>query len=165
MRPCYRGVMGMRRSAKSKRGMHFEQIPVEIVKLVALVDGQEKSGSGTVSRDVPAGKTEPYSIPACRLIAQRDGKAASGRPDSGDLVVRAEPRGKTRAYVLHTLHITPGVESYGFRRREEGIAEAIPIGERLGVRVWLALEGHDFELLEDFRLPARRLKASIPPNR
>jgi hypothetical protein len=39
-----------------------------------------------------------------------------------------------------------------FRRREEGIAQALPLGERHHVRVWLTDEGYDFVLLEDFRI-------------
>jgi hypothetical protein len=165
------------RAAKRKPGTHFEQIPLEIVKLIAIADNgnagnarktkksEKKTGPGTVFLDSPAGKTEPYSMPRRRLTLNSDQTAARQLPDSGDVVVRAEQRGKTRTYVLHTLHGTPAEGSYEFRERKEGIAQAIPIGERLGVRVWLSMEGHVFELLEDFRPPASRLKASVPRNR
>jgi hypothetical protein len=141
------------RAATRKPGTHFEQIPVEIVKLIAIADNGN------------AQNAEPYSMPAHRLALNRDQTAARQLPDRGDVVVRAEQRGKTRTYVLHTLHGTPAEGSYEFRERKEGIAQAIPIGERLGVRVWLSMEGHVFELLEDFRPPASRLKASGPRNR
>ncbi len=161
------------RAAKRKPGTHFEQVPLEIVKLIAIADNgnagnvrkTKKAGPGTVFLDSPAGKTEPYSMPARRLTLNGDQTAARHLPDSGDVVVRAEQRGRTRTYVLHTLHGTPAEGSYEFRERKEGIAQAIPIGERLGVRVWLSMEGHVFELLEDFRPPASRLKVSGPPNR
>jgi hypothetical protein len=148
------------RAATRQSGTHFEQVPLEIVKLIAIADegsatnpkpAQKRRGPGTVFLDSPAGKTEPYSMPARRLTVSSNATAARDLPDSGDVVVRAEQRGKNRTYVLHTLHGTPAAGSYEFRQRNEGIAQAIPIGERLGVRVWLSMEGHVFELLEDFR--------------
>jgi hypothetical protein len=148
------------RAAKRKSGMHFEQVPLEIVKLIAIADeenatnalpAQKRGGPGMVFLDSPAGKTEPYSMPARRLTVSSTATAARNLPDGGDVVVRAEQRGKDRTYVLHTLHGSPAAGSYEFRELHEGIAQAIPIGERLGVRVWLSMEGQVFELLEDFR--------------
>ena len=70
-------------------------------------------------------------------------------PEDGDIVVREELRGETPVYVLH---IAPGADQDAFCRREEGIAEALALGERHHVRAWLTDEGYDFVLLEDFRL-------------
>jgi len=69
-------------------------------------------------------------------------------PQDGDIVVREEKRGGTLAYVLHTA---PGADQYEFRRREEGIAQALALAKRQCVRAWLTDEGYDFVLLEDFR--------------
>src|SRR5712671_3449547 len=70
-------------------------------------------------------------------------------PEDGDIVIREEIRGGMPVYVLH---IAPGGDQDEFRRREEGIAQALPLGERHHVRVWLSDEGYDFVLLEDFRM-------------
>jgi hypothetical protein len=72
---------------------------------------------------------------------------ALATPEDGDIVVREEIRGGTAV-----LHIAPGGDQDAFRRREEGIAQALPLGERHHVRVWLSDEGYDFVLLEDFRM-------------
>jgi hypothetical protein len=69
-------------------------------------------------------------------------------PEDGDIVVREEKRGGTLVYVLHTA---PGVDQYEFRRREEGIAQAVALAKREHVRAWLTDEGYAFVLLEDFR--------------
>ncbi len=69
-------------------------------------------------------------------------------PEDGDIVVREEKRGATLVYVLHTA---PGADQYEFRRREEGIAQAVALAKREHVRAWLTDEGYDFVLLEDFR--------------
>jgi hypothetical protein len=68
-------------------------------------------------------------------------------PEDGDIVVREEKRGGTLVYVLHTA---PGADQYEFRRREEGIAQAVALAKREHVRAWLTDEGYDFVLLEDF---------------
>jgi len=69
-------------------------------------------------------------------------------PEDGDIVMREEKRGGTLVYVLHTA---PGADQYEFRRRDEGIAQAVALAEREHVRAWLTDEGYDFVLLEDFR--------------
>ena len=69
-------------------------------------------------------------------------------PEDGDIVVREEKPGGTLVYVLH---IAPGADQYEFRRREEGIAQAVALAKREHVRAWLTDEGYDFVLLEDFR--------------
>ena len=68
--------------------------------------------------------------------------------EDGDIVVREEKRGGTLVYVLHTA---PGADQYEFRRREEGIAQAVALAKREHVRAWLTDEGDDVVLLEDFR--------------
>ena len=69
-------------------------------------------------------------------------------PEDGDIVMREEKRGGTLVYVLHTA---PGADQYEFRRRDEGIAQAVALAKREHVRAWLTDEGYDFVLLEDFR--------------
>jgi len=69
-------------------------------------------------------------------------------PEDDDIVVREERRGGTLVYVLHTA---PGADQYEFRRREEGIAQAVALAKREHVRAWLTDEGYDFVLLDDFR--------------
>jgi hypothetical protein len=69
-------------------------------------------------------------------------------PEDGDIVIREEKRGGTLVYVLHTA---PGADQYEFRRREEGIAQAVALSKSEQVRAWLTDEGYDFVLLEDFR--------------
>jgi hypothetical protein len=70
----------------------------------------------------------------------RDGAVMPTRttPEDGDIVVREELLGETPVYVLH---IAPGADQDEFCRREEGIAEALALGERHHVRAWLADEG------------------------
>ncbi len=69
-------------------------------------------------------------------------------PEDGDIVVLEEKRGGT---LVHVLHTAPGADQYEFRRREEGIAQALALAKRQYVRAWLTDEGYDFVLLEDFR--------------
>jgi hypothetical protein len=69
-------------------------------------------------------------------------------PENGDIVVREEKRGGTLVYVLHTA---PGADQYEFRRRDEGIAQALALAKRQCARAWLTDEGYDFVLLDDFR--------------
>jgi hypothetical protein len=69
-------------------------------------------------------------------------------PEDGDIVIREEKRGGTLVYVLHTA---PSRDQYEFRRRDEGIAQAVALAKREHVRAWLTDEGYDFVLLEDFR--------------
>jgi hypothetical protein len=56
-------------SIKRNARTHFEQIPVETVKKIALVRGPKKKTSVTNSVDIepPAKKTEPYSMPLSSL--------------------------------------------------------------------------------------------------
>jgi hypothetical protein len=86
-----------------------------------------------------------------RGLPSRHGDALSTRatPEDGDIIVREELRPETPVYVLH---IAPGADQYEFREREEGIAQALALGERDQVRAWLTDEGYDFVLLEDFRM-------------
>jgi hypothetical protein len=69
-------------------------------------------------------------------------------PEDVDIVVREEIRGGTLVYVLHTA---PGADQCEFRRREGSIAQALALAKRQHVRAWLADEGYDFVILEDFR--------------
>ena len=48
----------------------FEQVPLEVVKQVAVhnVSKKHKPGNGKVSREPAARKTEPYSVGAHRLF-------------------------------------------------------------------------------------------------
>jgi hypothetical protein len=69
-------------------------------------------------------------------------------PESGDIVVQEERRGKTPVYYLRVAF---GTAPFEFREREEGIARALLLGERQHVCVWLTDEGCGFLLLEDFR--------------
>ena len=69
-------------------------------------------------------------------------------PEDGDIVVLEEKRGGT---LVHVLHTAPGADQYEFRRREEGIAQALALAKRQCVRAWLTDEGYDFVLMEDFR--------------
>jgi hypothetical protein len=84
-------------------------------------------------------------------LPSREGDVVPTRmtPEDGDIVVREELRGETPVYVLH---IAPGADQYEFSRREEGIAQALALGERQRVRAWLTDEGYNFVLLEDFRM-------------
>ncbi len=70
-------------------------------------------------------------------------------PEDGDVVVGEEEREGKRVYVLHTA---PGPGQFQYRTREEAIARALTFAKRQRVRAWLADEGNDFRLLEDFRV-------------
>ena len=70
-------------------------------------------------------------------------------PDDGDIVIRPEKREGRVVYVLHTA---PGPDQYVLPSRDEGVAQAMTFAELEQVRAWLTGEGHDFELLEDFRV-------------
>jgi hypothetical protein len=52
-----------------KRETHFEQVPVELVKRVAVPELSKKRRPGELVREPSGRKTEPYSIGAHRLTA------------------------------------------------------------------------------------------------
>jgi len=57
-------------SAKRDARTHFQQIPVEVVKKIAVVDGPKKKKAAVIRNVVvepPARKTEPYSMPLSSL--------------------------------------------------------------------------------------------------
>ena len=58
-----------RKSVKRRALTHFEQIPVEIVKKIALEKPSLKkpTGPGNVVAEPTARKTEPYSMPLSSL--------------------------------------------------------------------------------------------------
>jgi hypothetical protein len=53
------------RSDKRKRRTYFEQVPVEVVKKIALEQDRKKKANAIV--EPPAKKTEPYSMPLSSL--------------------------------------------------------------------------------------------------
>ena len=59
------------RSARKKRKprTHFEQVPVEVVKKIAVEKDRRKKANATakVVVEPPARKTEPYSMPLSSL--------------------------------------------------------------------------------------------------
>jgi hypothetical protein len=70
-------------------------------------------------------------------------------PGDGDVVIRQERLEGTLVYVLHTA---PGPDQYVLRSREAAVAQAVTFAKRESVRAWLTDEGHDFVLIEDFRM-------------
>ena len=57
------------RSAKRKPRTYYEQIPVKVVKKIALANDRKKTTTGpaNVVAEPPARKTEPYSMPLSSL--------------------------------------------------------------------------------------------------
>ena len=72
-------------------------------------------------------------------------------PEDGDIVVREEKREGTPVYVLRTA---PGADQILVHPCDEAMARALACARRQHVRAWLTTGGHDFVLLEDFRLNA-----------
>jgi hypothetical protein len=72
-------------------------------------------------------------------------------PEDGDIVVREEQREGTPVYVLRSA---PGADQILVQPCEAAIARALGCARRQHVRAWLTTGGHDFVLLEDFRLTA-----------
>jgi hypothetical protein len=59
-----------KRIPEQKARTYFEQIPLEIVKKIAVttIAKKQKTGTGEVTREPPSRKTEPYSIGAHRYM-------------------------------------------------------------------------------------------------
>jgi hypothetical protein len=69
------------RNAKQKPRMHFEQVPLPVVKkVIAEAVKPAKTGAKNLIVEAASSKTEPYSLPA-HSIAHADIKPkAAGRP-------------------------------------------------------------------------------------
>jgi len=59
----------MKKPVKRKARTHFEQIPVEVVKTIAVEKGPAKETTKTKNlvAEPPSRKTEPYSVPISSL--------------------------------------------------------------------------------------------------
>ena len=75
--------------------------------------------------------------------------SAGFTPEDGDIVIRPERREDELVYLLRAV---PRPEQYLLRSREEAVGQALRFAKREHVRAWLADEGQDVVLLEDFRV-------------
>jgi hypothetical protein len=71
-------------------------------------------------------------------------------PEDGDIVI--QEHSSEEGTVVYILHTAPGPDQYVLRSRHDAVAQAVAVAKRQAVRAWLADDGCDFQLLEDFRI-------------